>query len=187
MIIFQSFLKSLDILSSKPVMRVNGNQRFTTNFGLVLSLICIITIIALSLFIIIDVVSRNNFNMIYNLDSRQFSRVKVNETQTALLLFDAVGNEISEHNRYFNFLVKFWNITVPEKADFDNNINNQSISPTYKIFDIPLKNCSQMNYPKLNHLFINLAKAYKTAICIDYSSLNENLFGTYGGIHGYST
>jgi len=188
MIFLQSLVKSLDILSSQPLMKINGNQKFTTKLTITLSLTCIITIIVLSLFIVLDVVSRNNFTMFYNLDNRQFSRIKVNQTQTALILFDPVGNEFAEHDRYFNFLVKFWNVTVPDKTNFENDSKNKNFFPTIKIIDLPLKNCSQMNYPKLNHVFINLSKAYKSAQCIDFSSFNnESLFGTYGGIHGYST
>jgi len=183
---FDSLIKSFDILSSKPLMKINGSPRFTTNFGIALSFICIFTILGLSLFIIIDVISRNNFTMIYNLDSRELSKVKVNETQTALLLLDSVGNELQEYDRYFNFLVKFWNITVPDRTKFANS-TKQNLLPIHNIMDLPLKNCSKMNYKKFNSFYVDLAKTYDTVLCIDFSSLNETLFGTYGGVHGYST
>lgn len=126
MVALYNMFNYVDILSFPPEMKIKGHSRFTTNLGILFSMICMMTILIISSSIIIDVFSRKKFSLIYNLDNRETPKVKLNETQTALILFDALGNELLEHERYYNFMVKYWRIEVP------NNYFSQTNTTDYK-------------------------------------------------------
>jgi len=181
------FINFLDILSFKPELKVKGNSRFVTNLSKTVSLICISSIIIISFFIILDVFMRKTHTIIYNLDSREIPKIKFQDSPIALFLLDAMGKELNQPDRYFNFLVKFWNVEI-----LNNNYQNTTdykkwFTPKTTIIDLPLKNCSDLNLSKFKTYYENLPKFYPSAVCIDLRNLNYTLFGKYGGNDGYSS
>jgi len=180
-------LNYLDILSFKPEMKINGYSRFTTNFGKGISLISLLSIIIFSCFIIMDVLTRKTYTIIYNLDNREIPNVKINMSQIALVLLNPTGNEIIEHDRYFNFLVKYWEIQIPNNYQQNTSDYKQTFLPKNIIVDLPLKNCSSLHYTKFSSFYETFSKVYFSGVCIDFSNFNYTLFGKYGGVAGYST
>ncbi len=180
-------LDNIDILSFQPEMKVKGRSRFITTFGKLISFCCIILILVLSVLITIDVITRKGFSVIYNLDNREIPSIKINQSQIALLLIDALGNEITEHDRYFNFMVKFWKVEVPNNYSQNTNDYKQTYLPRNIVTDLPLRNCSRMNYTKFSSFYETFSKVYFSGVCIDFSNLTDSLFGKYGGVEGYST
>jgi len=176
-----------DIISFKSDMKIKGNSRFITNLGKGVSVMCLLSILILSCFIILDVLTRKTYKIIYSLDSREIPNVKINESQIALVLLDATGNEINEHYCYFNFLVKFWKIEIPNNYQQDTSDYKQTFLPKNTIINLPLKNCSSLNYTKFSPFYETFSKVYYSGVCIDFSNFNETLFGKYGGVEGYST
>jgi len=137
-----------------------------------------------------DVITRQSFSVIYNLDNREIPSIKINESQLFLLLIDPLGNEITEHERYFNFMVKFWKIEIPsEYSQNTNNTSDKKGTSLNKIIieDLPLRNCSSLNYSKFSSIYETFSKIYFSGVCIDFSNLTDPLFGKYGGIEGQST
>jgi len=181
------WINYLDILSFKPELKINGNSRFITNLGKSVSVICLVSIIILSSMTVFDVFSRKIYTIIYNLDNREIPRININESQIALALVDPLGKEINDFDRYFNFMVKFWKIEV--NLNFNENTTNyqQTYIPKNTILDMPLKNCSSLNYSKFSDFYQTFSKTYASGVCIDFSNFNQSLFGKYGGIEGYST
>jgi len=120
------------------------------------------------------------------MDNREIPSIKINESQIALLLIDAVGNEITEHDRYFNFMVNFWKVEIP--SDYSQNITDykQNYLPRNIITDLPLRNCSSLNYSKFSSFYETFSKVYFSGVCIDSSNMTDPLFGKYGGVEGYS-
>ncbi len=175
----KGYFDKIDILSIQPSIKVKGNSRFTTILGKILSLISILSIIIMSMIIIIDVFIRKSYSMIYNTDSREVPSIKINETQIFLLLVDARGKELDEYDRYFNFMVKFWDIQFPKEK--------KSYVPIIKIMDLPLRNCSDLKYKQFSSVYETLSKDYNSGICIDFSNLNQSLYGSYGTVDSYST
>jgi len=188
MVAFNEILNHIDILSFKPEMKVNGNSRFITKLGKSISLICLVGIIILSFSIILKVFTRKTYSIIYNMDNREIPSVKLNETQIALILTDALGLEIKEHDRYFNFMAKFWKIEF--QSNYLQNTTNLSVEsylPKSTIIDLPLKNCSKLNFTKFAPFYNSISRAFSSEVCIDFSNFNVTLYGRYGDLQGYST
>jgi len=184
---FSQILDYIDILSFKPQLKINGQSRYITPFGKIINFVCIIIIFVLSIFITMDLISRQSFSVIYNLDNRELPSIKINESQIALLLIDALGNEITEHDRYFNFMVKFWKVEIP--SDYSQNTTDykQTYLPRNIITDLPLRNCSSLNYSKFSPFYETFSKVYFSGVCIDFSNITDPLFGKYEGVEGFST
>jgi len=136
--------------------------------------------------ITIDVITRQSFSVIYNLDNRQTPSIKINESQIALLIVDSLGNEITEHDRYFNFMVKFWKVEIP--SDYSQNTTDykQTYLPRNIITDLTLRNCSSLNYSKFSPFYETFSKVYFSGVCIDFSNNTDPLFGKFGAVEGYS-
>ena len=138
------------------------------------------------IFFIIDVFSRTKFTIIYNLDNRETPNVNLKDQQIALILIDALGREIEDYERVFNFNVKHRKIEIP--TDFTSNKTDYSkYMPKNTIIDIPLRNCTEMNLPRFKEFYTAFSTVYKSGLCLDFSSFNETLFGKYGSVEGYST
>jgi len=176
-----------DIISFKPDMKINGNSRYITNLGKGVSIMCLFSIIILSGFIILDVLTRKTYTIITSLDSREIPNIKINQSQIAMVLIDATGNEFNEYNRYFNFMVKFWKIEIPNNYQQNTSDYKQTFLPKNTIINLPLKNCSSLNYTKFSSFYETFSKVYFSGVCIDFSNFNETLSGKYGGVDGYST
>jgi len=181
------WINYLDLISYKPEFKIDGNSRFITKFGKSVNLICIFTILIMSIIIMMDVLTRKTYTNIYNLDNREFTHVNISQSQIALVLMDALGNDIIEPHRYFNFLVKYWKVETPKNYTQNTTDYRQSYSAKSTIIDLPVKNCSYMNYTKFEGFYDVLSKTFSTGRCIDLSGLNETLFGIYGGVDGYSS
>ena len=185
MVEYGEFIQNLDILGYKPHIKVKGRSRYSTKFGILIGILTIITIIILTIILTIDVFSRSKYTIIYNLDSKIKPNVNLNDTQIALLLLDALGNEIQDYEKIFNFNVKYWKIEIP--SDFSGNTTDYSkYLPKNVIIDIPLINCSYSNFKKFQDFYIRFSKVYKSGLCLDFSSLNDTLFGKYASVDGYS-
>jgi len=187
MVSFYQYLNFLDILSFKPELKIKGNSRFITNLGKTVSLICILSIIIMSFFIVLDVITRKTYTIIYNLDSRGIPRISYNESQIAMFLLDPLGGELTEPDRYFNILAKFWNVEINNNYDQNTTESKQSLLPKTTIIDLPVKNCSTLNFPKFASFYKSLPKIYPSVVCLDLINLNYTLFGKFGGVNGYST
>ena len=184
-----NFIKFFDILGSKPELKINGNSRYITNIGILMGLISVFFTLILSISYILDVFSRTKFSIIYNFVNRIQPNVKLNKNQISLLLIDALGREIIDYDRVFNFNVKFWKIQVPKNttATSTNSTNVTNFIPVNTIIDLPLRNCSDVNYTFYNNFYVLFSKIYKSGLCVDFSSFNDTLFGEYGSTYGYST
>jgi len=158
---FKEYLQNIDILSIEPSMKVNGNSRFTTLLGKILSIICILTICIMSLIILVDVLARKNYIIIYNVDNREIPVVQLNTSQITLLITDAMGREIDQYDRYYNLMVKFWKIDFPK---IYNNITNQyerSTMPKTTITDIPLRKCSELKYKRFSYIYEIFSRVHR--------------------------
>lgn len=187
MVALQEIFNHIDILSIKPEIKINGNSRFITKLGKLISFFCIITIMIISFSIIWEVLTRQTYSIIYNLDNRQRPSVRINDSQIALILTDATGQEISEHDRYFNFMAKFWKVYF-ETNDTQNSIGlSDTAFIKYNITDLPLKKCSSFNFNKFTGFYNRISGAYPSGVCINFTDFNESLYGKYGDFSGYST
>ncbi len=176
-----------DILSVTPEIKVNGNSRFVTKFGILTSFLCIFVIIIFIFFTFIDVLSRSKFSVVYNLDNREIPILSFYQSQIAILLTDPFGKEIEEFDRYFTFAAKYAKINIPTNYTSETSeeyINN--MKPTGEILDIPIKSCKNMVFNKFSNFFMTFANSYKSGLCADLSNFKENLFGKYGSLKGYS-
>jgi len=187
MVAKKDFLKFIDILSFQPEIKINGNTRFVTKLGKSISLICIVTLVLISSSIILEVLTRNNYTIINNMDNRERPSVKLNESQLGFILTDAVGQEIKEYDRYFNFMAKFWKVYF-ETNDTQNSIGlSDTAFIKYNITDLPLKKCSSFNFNKFTGFYNRISGAYPSGVCINFTDFNESLYGKYGDFSGYST
>jgi len=187
MVAFSYNLNFIDILSFKPEIKITGRSRFITNLGKIMSIICLFIILIISFFISMDVFLRSKFNLVFNLSNRENPKIKINESQASLVLLDALGNELNDHYRYHNFLVKYSRFekiinNTNNLNDIQTNLFENSIT-----IELPLRNCSQMNYRKFTSFYRNFGKIFNSGLCIDFSNFNQTLFGNYGKEHGYST
>lgn len=62
------------------------------------------------------------------MDNRERPSVKIDDSQISLLLMDAVGSDFEEYDRYFNYLVKFWEVY------FVTNQNKNASTQNEKFF-----------------------------------------------------
>jgi len=180
-------LNQIDILSFQPEIKINGNSRFITLLGKLISLICIITIIIISFSIILEVLTRENYTIIYNMDNRERPIVKLNESQLGFVLTDAVGQEIKEYDRYFNFLAKFWKFELINNDQQNTSPGMDTIFTKYNITDLPLRKCSNLNFTQFTSFYNGISRGFPSGVCIDFSNFNETLYGKYGDVGGYST
>jgi len=183
----QDFLNFIDILSFQPKTKIKGNTRFITNLGNLFSLICIITIIIISFSIILEVLTRQNYTIIYNMDNREKPTVQINDSQIALIITDPLGQEIKDYDRYFNFMAKFWKI----EFELNNTQNtNESIDLYFtktNITDVPLTKCQNLKFAKFSSYYSSITRAFPSGVCINFTEFNESLYGKYGDVGGYST
>ena len=175
-----------DILSYKPEIKVKGNTRFITNIGIITGFISIFTILILSFIITSDVFSRMKFSLIYNLDNTETPIINLIQSQIALLILDPLGNEIENSERVFNFNVKYLKIEIDQNYTTSNSDVKKHL-PKSTVFDIPLKKCSEIKHDVFPEFYYTFSIAYKSSICLDFSSFTETLFGRYGSVGGYST
>ncbi len=183
---FYEVLDAIDIISSKPEIKVKGKSRFVTTFGKIISFLCIIVIMGFSIFILLDVIKRQSLSVLYNLDNRNIPSIKINESQIALLLVDALGNEITEHDRYYNFMVKFWKVEVPKNYSQNTTDFKQNYLPKIIVRDLPLRKCSSLHYLKFSDYYESYSKLYDSGVCIDFSNMTESIFGKSGDVQGFS-
>jgi len=181
-------LKNLDLLSCAPEIKINGNSRFTTKFGIITSLLSLIIILIFAVSTIINVLSRKKLTVVYNLDNRETPIININSTQPALLILDAMGGEIENFDRYYSIMVKYLKVEIPNNYSENNSTEYiKNIKPKGYIYDVPIINCKKMKFSKFQLFYTNLAKVYSSGFCIDFSNFNYTLFGKYGSLEGYST
>jgi len=186
MVPLYEILNHVDILSFKPELKINGNSRFITKLGKLISLICIFTIMILSFSIIWEVLTRQTYSIIYNLDNRQRPSVRINDSQIALILTDATGQEISEHDRYFNFMAKFWKFDFQTNYQQNSSLSMNKIFTKYNSTDLPLKKCTSLNFTKFTSFYNHITTAFPSGVCIDFSNFNDTFYGKFGDFGGYS-
>jgi hypothetical protein len=142
--------------------------------------------------------SQKKFTVIFNLDNREFPVIPLNNSQTALVLIYPMGKEIEEFDQYFTFRSGLIKIEVPKNYSNNSNFNSKNqtekedvyieqMQPKGFVFEFAIKSCRKMSFKKFPEFYYSLARVYKSAMCIDFSSLNgEKLFGKYGNLQGYS-
>ena len=166
-------LSFLDQFSTTPGVKINGQKKYFTNFGLIISFITIVTIFALSIYYSFICLTRKYYKILERMDNNIIPNSKIFENKISFTLIDPFGNEYEDPDRLFEIDAKFW--------DF-NKVIGKKIIPS--ISDIPITNCTIHENPPFEINFQRLNKLYPSSKCLDFSKLKTNLYGKYGSITG---
>ena len=169
-------LSFLDQFSQTPGLKIKGEKKYFTNFGLIISFITIVAMLALSIYFTFICFNRKNYKILERMDNNIIPNSKIFENKISFTIIDPVGNEYEDPDRLFTIDAKFWELN-PSKED-DNIINPPIIS------EIPLTNCTIYENPPFEIDFQRLNKLYPSSKCLDFSKLKINLYGEYAGLTG---
>ena len=169
-------LSFLDQFSTTPGLKINGQKKYYTNFGLIISFITIVTIFALSIYYSFICLTRKYYKILERMDNNIIPNSKIFENKISFTIIDPVGNEYEDPDRLFTIDAKFWELNPSSKED---NIVNPPI-----ISEIPLTNCTIYENPPFEIDFQRLNKLYPTSKCLDFSKLKTNLYGKYASLRG---
>ena len=163
----------LDLLSKNPGLKINNSDRYYTIFGMIISLITILSIFTVAIYYIVTSFSRINYQILERIDNKLVPSTKIFENKISFTLIDPNGFQFKEPERLFSIDVKFWDITP---RNFNGNIS--------EFKNIPVTNCTIYQNEPFEANFNNLMNFYKTPKCLDFKSLEKNLYGKYGSLTG---
>jgi hypothetical protein len=161
---------SFDILGIQPRLYTYSNKRFSTKFGIIMSLLTITSALALSLYFVSDFFQRTKFTLIFN-QSTDFQRVlNLSDFPTMFRLRNV--------NAPLNF-----SISYPIIAHYTYKPN--SLTPTIQV--LKYEKCDiDKHFGKYRGLFLNITNL-ETYNCISPEKNNLTLSGRYGDkANGYS-
>ena len=166
-------LHFLDLFSQTPGLKINKYQKYYTIFGMIISLITILSIFAVAIYYTVNIFSRINYQILERIDNKLVPSTKIFENKISFTLIDPNGFQFKEPERLFSIDVKFWDITP---RNFNGNIS--------EFKNIPVTNCTIYQNEPFEANFNNLMNFYKTPKCLDFKSLEKNLYGKYGSLTG---
>ena len=162
-------LSFLDLFSQTPVLKINHGEKFTSIFGITISLLSILGILATTFYYFIQCFSRTNYKIMERTDKTITPSVKIFENKFGFYPTNAWGMPFPEHERLFSIEAKFWEM-------------NLSKEKRIQIHNITITNCS--NYsdePSLKTFLTNLHPSFK---CLDFKDMKTDLYGKYGSVKG---
>jgi hypothetical protein len=166
-------LHFIDFFSQTPRLKINNSDRYSTIFGMIISLITILSIFTVAIYYIVTSFSRINYQILERMDNKLVPNTKIFENKISFILADPFGKEFKEPERLFSIDAKFWEITP---RNFNGNIS--------EFKNIPVTNCTIYQNEPFEANFNNLMNFYKTPKCLDFKSLEKNLYGKYGSLTG---
>jgi hypothetical protein len=120
-----------------------------SNFGKLLGLLTIASIMSLSLYFIVDLLQKREITLIYSESSVLKTHANISNIPLAMYLTDSLTDPISA--KYYELRVNYWNITYKNPNDtFTTLVANE----------IPLEPCADIDYFKIQE---NRDKYFKVA------------------------
>jgi hypothetical protein len=163
----------LDILTTNPSLKINNSNSFHTIFGMLISIITILSITANFIYFTHTSFLRTNYQILERVENNLIPSLNLKENKISFTLLDALGTEFKESDRLFSLDAKFWEMNY-----YGEKGNSVDIKP------IPLTNCTIYQNGSFKEDFVNLEKLYPTSKCLDFNNLDKNLFGKYASLKG---
>jgi hypothetical protein len=171
----------LDLFSSKPELKVQGNSKFRTKFGIVVGIISIILLITIYIFYILQCVLRKEKIVTYNEKRNITPRIALNNNKISLSIFDGFGRDYPDQDRLLSLSARYWKsnfLDIP-RMDIDYIKNEENLG---KIIDIPLKKCNKFSDQKFSKEFAQLNFLKPNSVCLELDGFKEDIFGRYGSL-----
>lgn len=176
----KNLLEKLDFFSPKPEIKVNGNTRFRTSFGIITGICFLCVLLSIYSIYLYNCFYRFKKIVTYNEKRDSNPRVPLNKMKFSITLMDGYGREYSDHEKIFEISAKFWEskLVDPSKVNLEY-VDNFEYG---KIDNIPLKKCNEFQDKNFIDSFSNLAKLKKTTKCLELDNFQKDLFGRYGSL-----
>ena len=175
----KSFINKFDLYSPKPEIKVDGNPKFTTKFGIFVGISSIIILACIYTFYIYDFLTRQRYTITYN-EKNIIPQINLNNNKFSLSVFDGYGKDFPEENRLFSISARYQKTSLKDISKMDEDyLKNADLG---KIIDLPLKKCNKFKDENLKEYFnlINLLKP--NSLCLELDDFDQNLFGRYGSV-----
>ena len=166
-------LHFIDLFSQTPGLKINKYQKYYTIFGMIISLITILSIFAVAIYYTVNIFSRINYQILERIDNKLVPSTKIFENKISFTLIDPNGFQFKEPERLFSIDAKFWEM----------NPNDDNGQLPY-IYNIPATNCTIYQNEPFREDFDTLMNFYKTSKCLDFKSLKKELYGKYASLTG---
>jgi hypothetical protein len=158
-------MNKLDFLSTKPQLFILGKERFTTDIGKILGVICAALIIALSIYFFSEMIRRHSINIYSYSYITHLPLIDMSEFPIMMTLQNGNGVPYDEEERLFRI--------YGLHADF-GNYSNVKYTPIY------LEKCDiNKHFGKYQELFKDIPY-FERYHCMPLNKFNLTVFGKYG-------
>lgn len=164
-------LKSLDLFSQIPTVKIDGQNRLTTKYGAFIGFLTLSSLFVGISFILNDYFSFLSYNFNSYIDNSARPDIDLSKIKLGFHLTDGLGNQFKDRDRLFNIKATFWDIHIPQLGD----------NSTQKVVISDIPNIKFNEYKK-NPLFNKEAELYTKLYDADYldlESINKNLSGIF--------
>ena len=162
-----------DIFSPTPGLKINKEDKLTTIFGIIVSLMTILFISIITIYYSLTCFSRKNFKILERMDNKIVPTTKISENKISFIILDSDGKQFLDQERLFTIEANFWEI-FPLREIEDRTVKQK----------IPVTNCSIYFNEPFEDDYRKALIPFPTTQCLDFKDLKKELYGTYGSIKG---
>ena len=166
-------LSFLDIFSQTPGLKINKSEKYFTIFGLIISLITVMCIVATFIYYTYLCISRKNYKILERFDNNLIPSFNISENKIGLIVMDLNGKDFKDADKLYSIEAEF--------REIDASIEKENI---IQLQNIPVTNCSIYINEPFKSEAIRLMQRWPFSKCLDFRSLKKDLYGKYGSLTG---
>ena len=173
-----NMMKSIDFLSEKPELYINGNTRFQTASGGILSVMTCLLIVAAALNFTVELLSYKNSSIIYNQIPSEEVNLDLSKFPFIIMLQDQSFKPIEDEERLYEASVNMW------YAYPDDSTGITTMATHYE--DVEIERCDLNKHFGEYRPIFEKVPFLEHHYCSKMGANNITLYGVYGSIQPYS-